>query len=140
MEQKWPAAPTFGNALDMSASSYRPPGGRVYRPWRIRFRIEFSAPNHSRPWNQRAIDVPRVVREKAAGAVYVGVGVVVAWHGGPSWLRNPWCWPFPYLASGVAYVLVHSLAFSMARFSSSFQSLATSAASGSSGFGAPSRA
>jgi hypothetical protein len=41
---------------------------------------------------------------------------------------------------GDAYFRVHSLAVSMAAFSLSFQLLATSAASGSSGFGAPSRA
>lgn len=45
-----------------------------------------------------------------------------------------------YLTSGFAYFCVHSRAVSMAAFSSSFQALATSAARGSSGFGAPRRA
>ncbi len=46
----------------------------------------------------------------------------------------------PPLYLGMAYTLVHSLAVLMAACSSSFQVFATSAASGSSGFGAPSRA
>lgn len=45
-----------------------------------------------------------------------------------------------YFGWGAAYVLVHSLAVAMALFSSSFQLLATSAARGSSGLGAPRRA
>jgi hypothetical protein len=45
-----------------------------------------------------------------------------------------------YLLSGRAYSLVHSLAVAMAACSFSFQLLATSAARGSSGLGAPRRA
>lgn len=45
-----------------------------------------------------------------------------------------------FLYFGTAYLCVHSFAVAMAAFSSSFQRLATSAASGSSGLGAPRRA
>lgn len=45
--------------------------------------------------------------------------------------------PFYCDAAGEAYFWVHSRAVAMAAFSSSFQALATSAASGSSGLGAP---
>lgn len=54
--------------------------------------------------------------------------------------RPPPRWGPSYCPSGLAYFWVHSRAVAMAAFSSSFQALATSAARGSSGLGAPRRA